>query len=310
MLYLADMMLNPGQDQMYPTNSLVTNQIPYKLGKDLKIDCECGFTLAVTPMLTDLYCPNPYCPVKNTYKVLKVFEKTHQKMNIGPSIAKTFVHNINALRHMDVICIDSTDQMPPQYSLERRQNWLEALRSLRTNVKFSEFVEYFQIDGLGATRCTYSFANISNTDELIDQIVNHTFSFREHLAKANGFASAYNDACTSLYDTIVRYTPLFKSYEQYFTFEKSSGELMYISMTGSFSMFSPRASFYPWLAENYYINAQEIKRFSKKTDILLYEEDSKSSQRVKADKAGKAMHINDFIASIEPLRRETNDREG
>lgn len=310
-LYLFER-IQPKDDDTILTDgrSPVSYSIPHYIGKELPLTCECGYQFAITTTLTDWYCPNPYCYKDNASLAVKVFEKAHKKMDIGNVIAEDIMLHNQFHRHMELICITDVNQIPSKYSLERRQRWVDGLKELRTNVKFSEFIEYFQIDGIGATTSAYTFAGISNYKELEDLIRDNPTEFRKQIAKANGFADPYNEATTGIYTKIVTFMPLLNHFSQFFTFEEQVGKLINISMTGSFSQFSPRAKFFPWLNENYAINAQSIPRYSGKVDILLYEEDSNSAQRIRAEKDGRAMHIDDFLAKIEPIRKENLRERG
>lgn len=304
-IYLLDRISAKGDDRILTDGrSPVSYSIPYHIGKSLPLTCECGYQFAVSNTLTDWYCPNPYCYIDNASLAVKVFEKAHQRMDIGRVIAEDIILHNGFHRHMELICITNPNQIPSKYSLERRQSWVNRLKELRTNIKFSEYIEYFQIEGIGATTSAYTFAGISNYDELEEMIRGNPREFRAQIAKANGFSDPYNDATNKLYQKIVIYLPILKHFSQFFTFEKQIGKLINISMTGSFSQFSPRAKFFTWINENYAINAQHIPRYSGKVDLLIYEEETNSSQRIRAERDGKAMHINDFLEQIEPIRKE------
>ena len=306
-IYLIDRITKEGEDGLFLPGTTVQVTVPYKIGADLSVKCECGFFLETNYKLTDCFCPNPYCFKSNSYKVIKVFEKAHESLNIGQKIAEDIILHNQFHRHMDLFTIsDPYTQFPSSYSYERRVKWVEGIREFTRNRTFAEFIEYFQLDNIGSAKCSYLFSGINSVDEL-EKALDTGGVYRMHISKILGYASSESDATWSVYQTLKDHLNVFKAYEPYFTpFKSREGVVMFIALTGNFSEFRPKSKFIDWLRDNYYINPILV-RYSSKANVLLYEEVNYSSQFNRAVSDGKAMFIEDFIKSIENLRREQDE---
>jgi NAD-dependent DNA ligase len=303
--YLLDIITKENEDSVYLPDTFLKATIPYRTGKDLPVKCRCGFLLKANYKLTDLYCPNPYCFESNAYKIVKLFEKAGKAIGIGYETAEKIILQNNFARHMDIFTINDITKLPNNSSVEVREKWLQALKDLRKNINFGDFIEYFQIDNIGGTKCSYLFASISSVDEL-EELLKNTVDFRIFISKVLGFASSNSDSTWGVYNTLLQHLNLFKHYAPYFEFKISRGKTLFISLTGEFNDFRPRSRLLLWLKENYDLNPILVK-YSSKSDVLVYENSTGSNQLDSAKRDGKAYLLEDFLKKIEYLRRENNE---
>ena len=306
-IYLLDRITKEGEDSGFLPGTLVKVTVPYRTGKEISVKCRCGFLLETNYKLTDLFCPNPYCFESNAYKVVKVFDKAHESINIGQKTAESIILHNGFKRHMDFFTISSPDQIPTQYSLERREEWVRGIREFTKDRTFAEFVEFFQIDGIGGTKCSYLFAGMSSSEDLA-KAMESEYEFKLHISKVLSYSSAECEATLKVFQLLRVYLPLFQAYEPYFApFQQKEGKVIFMSLTGSFSGFRPRSKLIDYITDNYNLSPVLVK-YSSKSDILLYEEVNHSRQFDSAMKDGKAIHVDDFFSRIEYLRREPNEQ--
>ena len=206
---------------------------------------------------------------------------------------------------MDIFTINSTQQFPDTYSFTVKEKWLKGLKGLRKDVNFNTFIEYFQLDNIGGTKCSFLFSGMSGIEDL-EQALKEGSKFRLHISKVLGFASEGSNSTWRVYEAIKTNLPLFKIYAPYFEFKTVSDKTLFIALTGNFIDFRPRTRLLGWLEENYKINPVLVK-YSSKADLLVYEEMSGSRQFNEASRDGKAVHLSDFLNNIEHLRRERNE---
>lgn len=307
-IYIYDRIEKEGEESLFTLGAPVQVSIPYRIGKDIPIDCECGYMLETNYKLTDLWCPNPYCFVSNSYKVVKVFEKSNQKINIGQKTAQEILKHNGFYRHMDLFTISQRKQFPNSNSDRVKDKWIADLKEFRKGRDFGEYVEFFQFDGLGKTKCAYLFAGIGSVSQLEDKL-NNEVDFRQEIAKKLGYVNAGGGPVTGVLNTIRNGLPLLKYYEPYFSpFNREEGNVIFISLTGRFSRFSPRSNLIDWVKENFKVNPVLVK-YSGKSDVLVYEEDIQSTQFKQAQRDGKAVKLDEFLKTIEHLRKEEESHE-
>lgn len=305
MIHLIDKVANTEEERLFDTFTGMEYTIPKHIAKSIPMVCECGFLYQTNDKLTTWYCPNPYCIETSVYKLLKVFEKSRQKMNIGEVIARDIIKYNGFYRHMDVLCITDKSQFPDKYGEDRVNNWIKGLQKLRTDISLSDFVFFFQLDRLGSTTCNQIFAGKSLED--LEDWLNNEYKFRYDLRKLLNLTSEYTDTENIIVSNIKMFMPLFKYYSKYFSFKEEVGNVIRLCITGSITGFANRADLIPYLEDNYNITPKLFDSFSNKVDILLYEEDLGSTKIVKAKKAGKAVHMNDFWRMIDKYKKEKEE---
>lgn len=305
MSYLIDIITKEGEPNAYLPDFPLQISVPYRLGKDLPVQCRCGFLLKANYKLTDLYCPNPFCFESNAYKVIKVFEKAHVSLDMGVKTVERIILHNKFSRHMDIFTIEDKSGFPDTHSDAVKSKWLEGLKLMRKNISLGDYIEYFQLNNIGGTKCSYIFSGMNTVAEL-EQAINNNVEFRIHISKVLGFASSNSSSTWGVYHTLKRYLPLLKKYEPYFEFNHVEGTTLFLSLTGGFTHFRPRTSLIGWLADNYKINPILVK-YSMKSDLLVYEEINHSRQFDSAVRDGKAVHLSDFLKKIEHLRRDKAD---
>lgn len=304
MPYLIDIITKENEGDYYLPDFPLQINIPYRTGKDLPVQCKCGFFLKTNYKLTDLYCPNPFCYESNAYKVVKIFEKSRTSLDIGVKTAERILIHNKFARHMDIFTINDPSGFPDIHSDAVKRKWLSGFEELKTNISLGDYIEFFQIDNIGGTKCSFIFSGMGSVEEL-EQAINNNVEFRIHISKVLGFASSDSNSTWGVYNTLKRYLPLFKFYAPYFTFKQVMGSTLFISLTGNFTDFRPRTKLVDWLRENYNLNPILVK-YSAKSDLLIYEENIQSKQFEGAVRDGKAIHLSQFLTKIEHLRREGN----
>ena len=303
MIHLLDKIAYEESEREYNILNGLEYTIPLHIADSLPKVCECGFFYHVNDKLTSMYCPNPYCPETNVFKVIKIFEKNHKKINMGEIITREiFYHNKDFYRHMDFICIEDKYAFPPKYSAERVNNWINSLKELRTDVTLSEFIYMFQLDRLGSTTCNLLFTG--KTLEDLEELVKNELALRKHIRQNLNLVNTRTDTENEIVLNLTEMWDIIKYYSKYFKFKDEVGKVIRLCITGSISGFANRADLIPYIEEHYDLIPKLFNTVSNKIDYLLYEEDMGSSKIRKAKSLGNAIHINDFWKLIEKYKKE------